>query len=808
MPLRQAFAPTSVTPRQWLNKSCLSPHRAYLIRLNFVALSSPKLLDRKWRSFSSTAFWGQDVFHAQKEDPSSASFRSSLESSSPPKIPQTLTEKIVQRHSVGLPKGKIVKSGDYVTLSPYRCMTHDNSGPVVKKFKSIGASRIYDKNQIVITLDHDIQNKSEANLTKYQQIEDFAKQQGVVFYPAGRGIGHQIMVEEGWAYPSTLVVASDSHSNMYGGVGCLGTPVFTGTLPKGVTGKDVIVALCGLFSNDEVLNHAIEFTGSEETMNTLAVDDRLAIANMTTEWGALTGLFPIDSVLQRWLRFKATESALLQSDSPTVPAQFTHQRLDELFADQLIADRGAKYSKYLYLDLSTLSPYVSGPNSVKVATPLEELALQEVRIDKAYLVSCTNSRASDLAAAAKVFKDAAWSNNGNIPRIAEGVSFYIAAASQPEQIAAEEAGDWQAMLEAGAKPLPSGCGPCIGLGAGLLEPGEVGISSSNRNFKGRMGSTEAKAYLASPEVVAASALNGKISGPGWYERPQSWSGVIRGEGDGIREEDRMITAEEALEKVVRQLDSIVDNAEQDIHGPKSGAINETELTEILPGFPEKVEGEIVFCDADNINTDGIYPGKFTYQDDITVEKMAEVCMSNYDNKFSSITQDGDILVAGFSFGCGSSREQAATAILAKKIPLIVAGSFGNIFSRNSINNALMGVEAPRLIQRLRETFSRNEIDKSQQNMKQRNMNEPAQNRESLDSPPPAPQTAPTNERILTRRTGWKLVWDVKRSIIEIEEGKGGDRWSQKVGELPPNVQEIIARGGLENWVKKEIKALP
>lgn len=213
MPPRQEFILAPVTPRQRLNISCLLPRRAYLLRLNFIALSNPTLLDRKRRSFSTTAFRSQDVFHAQKENPSSASFLSSLESS--PKIPQTLTEKIVQRHSVGLPKGKIVKSGDYVTLSPYRCMTHDNSWPVVKKFKSIGASKIYDKNQIVITLDHDVQNKSEANLTKYRQIEDFAKQQGVVFYPAGWGIGHQIMIEEGWAYPSSLVVASDSHSNMY-----------------------------------------------------------------------------------------------------------------------------------------------------------------------------------------------------------------------------------------------------------------------------------------------------------------------------------------------------------------------------------------------------------------------------------------------------------------------------------------------------------------------------------------------------------------------------------------------------------------
>lgn len=183
------------------------------------------------------------------------------------------------------------------------------------KFMSIGASKIHDPRQIVMTLDHDVQNKSEKNLTKYRQIEEFAERQSVDFYPAGRG-GHQIMVEEGYAFPGTMTVASDSHSNMYGGVGCLGTPVvrtdaaaiwatgrtwwkgppiakvqFTGTLPAGVTGKDVIIALSGLFNTDEVLNYAIEFTGSEETMESLSVDTRLTIANMTTEWGALTG-FP------------------------------------------------------------------------------------------------------------------------------------------------------------------------------------------------------------------------------------------------------------------------------------------------------------------------------------------------------------------------------------------------------------------------------------------------------------------------------------------------------------------------------------
>lgn len=278
-------------------------------------------------------------------------------------------------------------------------------------------------------------------------------------------------------------------------------------------------------------------------------------------------------------------------------------------------------------------------------------------------------------------------------------------------------------------------------------------------------------------MVAASALSGKITSPGWYEQPQGWSGIAMGEGDGIKEEDRMITAEEALEKVISQLDNMVGTAESEILGGQKEVKEEKDdsLTKILPGFPEKVKGEIVFCDADNINTDGIYPGKYTYQDDVTIEKMAEVCMSNYDNSFSSIARECDILVAGFNFGCGSSREQAATAILAKKIPLVVSGSFGNIFSRNSINNALMGVEVPRLVQRLRETFSLNETVASQQAI-----TEPSLNRESLDSPPPAPQTTRKQEKVLTRRTGWKFTWDIRRSRVEVQEGEGGPIWTQRV----------------------------
>lgn len=623
-------------------------------------------------------------------------------------------------------------------------MSHDNSWPVATKFMGLGATEVKDNRQIVCTLDHDVQNKSEKNLEKYRNIEEFSKKQGIDFYPAGRGIGHQIMIEEGYAFPLNMTVASDSHSNTYGGVGSLGTPIVrtdaasiwaTGQtwwqippvakvelineLPKGVTGKDVIIALCGLFNNDEVLNHAIEFTG--EGVAKLPVDYRLTIANMTTEWGALSGLFPVDDVLLEFYNERITK---LSQPHPRVN-ETTIQRLRDNRVD---SDVDAVYAKHLVLDLASLSPYISGPNSVKVSTPLHDLSNQNIKINKAYLVSCTNSRLSDIKAAADVVRGR---------KIAPGVEFYVAAASSNVQKDAEAIGAWKDIIDAGAKPLPAGCGPCIGLGTGLLEEGEVGISATNRNFKGRMGSKDALAYLASPEVVAASAILGKIGSP-----------------------------EEVLGHAVNQNQQVfksltIPKSEEVAEETSGGAI------EVLEGFPQSIEGELILCDGDNINTDGIYPGKYTYQDDVPKEKMAQVCMENYDGEFYSKTKPGDILISGFNFGTGSSREQAATAILARGINLVVAGSFGNIFSRNSINNALLTLEIPDLINKLREKY------------------------------------AGSSE--LTIRTGWFLKWDVTKAQVYVADGEGNLILNQKVGELGANLQDIIVKGGLEGWVKSELK---
>lgn len=667
---------------------------------------------------------------------------------------QNLVEKIVQKYAVGLPKDKVVHTGDYVSIRPAHVMSHDNSWPVALKFKGLGAKKVKDNRQIVNTLDHDVQNKSEKNLTKYENIKNFAKEQGIDFYPAGRGIGHQIMIEEGYAFPGNMTVASDSHSNTYGGIGALGTAVvrtdaaaiwatgqtwwqippvanvvLEGDLPKGTTGKDIIVALCGLFNNDEVLNHAIEFTG--DAVKHLPVDYRLTIANMTTEWGALSGVFPIDETLINWYTKR------LLRVGPNHP-RINAKSIENLEKNRVTADKDAFYAKTLRIDLSTLSPYVSGPNSVKIGTPIDKLSAKNMKINKAYLVSCTNSRLSDIKAAADVVK-------GN--KIAPGVEFYIAAASSEVQQDAEADGAWETLLGAGCIPLPAGCGPCIGLGAGLLKEGEIGISATNRNFKGRMGSKDALAFLASPEVVAASAVLGKIAAP----------------EEVIGEPCKPATEVKKVVTVNKKPESAADAPSAEATSSSSSS------SSVLEGFPELIEGEIVFCDADNVNTDGIYPGKYTYQDDVPREKMAEVCMENYDSEFGNKTHAGDIIVSGFNFGTGSSREQAATAILARDIKLVAAGSFSNIFGRNSINNALLTLELPDLIHKLREKYA-------------------------------------GAEKELTRRTGWTLKWDIPKSLVTVTDEAGEVVLTNKVGELGTNLQEIIIEGGLEGWVRAQLKA--
>ena len=608
----------------------------------------------------------------------------------------------------------------------------------------------------------------------------------VDFYPAGRGIGHQILVEEGYAFPQTLTVASDSHSNMYGGVGCVGTPIvrtdaaaiwatgqtwwqvprmikveLRGKLRPGVTGKDVIVTLCGVFNHDEVLNGAIEFTG--EGVSALTVDDRLTISNMTTEWGALVGVFPVDEQLLQWYDMLLKRHSLRtfhssKPDSAPEPPEhprINKSRLDFLRSNILSSDPDAAYSSHLIFDLSTLVPHVSGPNSVKISTPLPTLAKSNVAINKAYLVSCTNSRASDIAAAAAVVRG---------QKIAPGVEFYVAAASSVVQQDAEKSGDWGALIAAGAKVLPAGCGPCIGLGTGLLEEGEVGISATNRNYKGRMGSPKAQAYLASPAVVAASAIKGYICGP-----------------DQVNETQVAYDSTPPTFSIAKQQHSSVSAVPDSTTGQEQ---------ELYPDFPSIFGGKILFAPQDNLNTDGIYPGKYTYQDDMTLDQQAKVVMENYDPQFASrvaqiigsssspsdsAVKSGVILVSGFNFGTGSSREQAATALKSAGVPLVVAGSFGDIFKRNSINNGLICVECPELVEEMTREYAKD-----------------------------GKRGAGGKKGEISVEPGWDITVDMRTGKLRVltENGKR-EYFVRPVG---TSVQELWTCGGLEGFVLKTLKS--
>jgi homoaconitate hydratase len=519
----------------------------------------------------------------------------------------------------------------------------------------------------------------------------------------------------------TPVVRTDAASIWATGVTWWQVPkvakvLLEGNLSTGVTGKDVIIALCGLFNKDEVLNHAVEFMG--DGVAHLSMGARMTIANMTTEWGALAGVFPFDEVTVNYLRSRVaafTNPSRPGTRGPKSRSGYANSEIDAWWKNrsELSADADADYAIELELDLATVVPHVSGPNEVKTMVSLTEMERKHVPIQKAYLMSCVNARVEDLHDAAEVVR-------GRGGRVAAGVDFYLAAASAEVQAKSESAGDWQTLVDAGAIALPPGCGTCIGLGRGLVGKGETAISATNRNFKGRMGDPDSQVYLGSPAVVAASALAGFICAPQTF--------TDRAAGTAIRRA-----------KSKPQTDVSV---------------------EIIDGFPPSVRGRVLFIDKDNLNTDGIFAGKHTYRDDMTPEQMAAVTFENYDPNFNSLYQRGDVVVAGFNFGTGSSREQAATALKFKGIPCVIAGSFSETYKRNAFNNGFVVFECPELVTHLR--------------------------------------AALTNRAATT--VGPEITIDYAKSILSVDEK------SFAFPPLSPAAQELIVAGGAENLVASRLRA--
>jgi homoaconitate hydratase len=308
------------------------------------------------------------------------------------------------------------------------------------------------------------------------------------------------------------------------------------------------------------------------------------------------------------------------------------------------------------------------------------------------------------------------------------VEFYLAAASAETQARAEADGSWGALLEAGAIPLPPGCGTCIGLGAGTIKAGEVGISATNRNFEGRMGDRKGLVYLGSPAVVAASAVAGYICSPTRYE-------------------DVAVRASEGSTHRVQSSDGA------------AAAVS------VIEGFPAVVKGRAWFLDRDNLNTDGIYAGKHTYNDAMTPEQMSAVIFENYDPDLRARMRPGDVVIGGLNFGTGSSREQAATALKYFGIPCVIAASFSETYKRNAFNNGFVCFECPEVVQSLR-----------------------------------APSASPGDGAAGATKS--RLVGDIEIDYQKSLLTLNGKRFAFPA--LSPVAQDLVVAGGAENVIKRRL----
>ncbi|RMF79987.1 MAG: 3-isopropylmalate dehydratase large subunit, partial [Chloroflexi bacterium] len=387
-------------------------------------------------------------------------------------------------------------AGEIAIVQVDGVMATDATGPfALKAFHEMGGEKLWDASRVSLILDHAAPAPNERIGNLHAMLRDFAHETGCHFYDVGAGICHQLMVENEHVRPGDLFVGADSHTPTYGalnafavGVGStdvaavmltgktwLKVPqtiriVLTGTLPRGIAAKDVILFLVGQIGLAGATYQAIEFTG--EALHKMTLASRMTIANMAAEMGAKTGL--VDPTgLELWYDFE-----------PTYP------------------DDDATYRETFSFDVSTLQPRVSLPHSPDNVVPIEDVAGTEIH--QAFIGSCTNARLEDLHLAAAVLKG---------HRIAPGVRMLIAPASRKVLNDALADGTAATLSEAGATFITSGCGPCVGTHLGVPGDGEVTISSTNRNFQGRMGNPNASIYLASPAVVAASAVTGVITNP-------------------------------------------------------------------------------------------------------------------------------------------------------------------------------------------------------------------------------------------------------------------------------------------------------
>lgn len=396
-----------------------------------------------------------------------------------------------------------VEVGQIVEIEPDVCLSHDNTAAIAKTFRSIGVERVKDPDKFVIVLDHTVPASESKYAQNHKEIREFVDVNGIArFYDVGVGICHQVLPERGFALPGRLILGSDSHTTTYGAFGAfaagvgrsemavlyatskiwLKTPasfrvVVHGILRDPVSAKDLILHIIGSIGADGALYKSVEYTG--EAVKEMSLSSRMVLSNMAIEMGAKNGVCFPDEKTRAFLERRA-EGAY----------------------ESVFPDDDATYEQVLEFDVSSLPPQVASPHAVDNVSPVGDVA--GIPVHQGLLGTCTNGRIEDLRMAAEILRGR---------QIAKGVRLLVLPASQEVLLEALSEGIIDTLVKAGALLLNPGCGPCLGAHQGVLAPGEVCISTANRNFKGRMGSPDASTYLASPATVAASVVTGVITDP-------------------------------------------------------------------------------------------------------------------------------------------------------------------------------------------------------------------------------------------------------------------------------------------------------
>lgn len=412
---------------------------------------------------------------------------------------KTMAEKILARAA----GAKDVSPGDLLDVVPDVAMSHENAGLVSKSFKEIGVAKLFDPDRIVIIFDHRIPAESEKTAEGHKTVRDFVKKHGIKnFFDINTGICHQVLPEQGFCRPGEVLVGTDSHTTTHGAFGVFSTGigatemaavwatgklwmmvpetikvVTKGKMRPGVFSKDLILSLIGKLRADGADYQSVEFFG--EAIDAMTVASRMVLTNLSMEMGAKAAMIPPD---QKTLDFVKTVTS-----KPFTPVR---------------PDADAHYRLTVELDLDRLTPQIACPHAVDNVKPVSELAGTQVH--QALLGSCTNGRLEDLEEGARQLRGR---------KVHPEVRMLVIPASWKVYRQALDRGLIAAYIDAGAVVLNPGCGPCLGAHQGLMAPGERCISSTNRNFQGRMGSTQSEVYLASPATVVASAVAGKIVVP-------------------------------------------------------------------------------------------------------------------------------------------------------------------------------------------------------------------------------------------------------------------------------------------------------